>query len=123
MMQAAPAAPRAPAIVALIRPVVPKPDSSPCEPSTPTGSNTPIRKYATPTQSSAFRGLPNCVCPRYSNAPYAPQDNTAPATKITQPIRFFLTVAVVLTVAVMSVPNRVSVAAGSGACQLVHRGI
>src|SRR5262245_1168446 len=101
MMQAAPIAPSAPAIVALMRPVVPKPDNSPCEPSTPTGSNTPIRKYATPTQSSALRGFPSCVCPRYSSAPYAPQDNTAPATKITQPIRFFLTVAVVFRVPVM----------------------
>src|SRR5206468_8266383 len=58
MMHAAPAAPSAPAIVAVTRPVVSKCDSDPCDARAATGISTPIRKYATPTQSSAFSGLP-----------------------------------------------------------------
>src|SRR5688572_27426411 len=40
-----------------------------------------MRKYATPTHSSAFRGLPSITWPRWSSTPYAPHDSTAPSTK------------------------------------------
>src|SRR5207302_9750916 len=56
MMHAAPAAPSAPAMVALTTPPPSNPASAPCDDSAPTGMSTPIRKYATPTQSSALSG-------------------------------------------------------------------
>src|SRR5262245_29095925 len=90
MMQAAPMAPSAPAIVAVIRPVLLKFDKPPWAPRPITGTITPIRKYATPTQSSAFNGFPSWVCPRCSSAPYAPQDSTAPTTKINHTMLFGL---------------------------------
>src|SRR4029079_1428560 len=84
MMHAAPAAPRAPAIVAVTRPVLSKFDIWPCDPSAMTGMMTPIKKYAPPTQSTPFSGLPSGVCPKCRSAPEAPQDSTAPATKMIQ---------------------------------------
>src|SRR5437867_5741434 len=90
MMQAAPAAPSAPAMVAVMRPVVSNPDRLPCADRPATGMMTPIRKYATPTHRSALSGLPSCVCPMCRSAPYAPQDRTAPATKMTHPIDFLV---------------------------------
>ena len=63
MMHAAPAAPSAPAIVAVIRPPLLKFDRPPCAESAPTGTSTPIRKYATPTHSSALSGFPSCDLP------------------------------------------------------------
>src|SRR5256885_1518571 len=84
MMQAAPMAPSAPATVAVTSPVLLKFDRPPCADSAATGTRTPIRKYATPTQSSAFSGLPSSCPPRYNNTPYAPHDRTAPATNTIQ---------------------------------------
>src|SRR5688500_15964905 len=80
MMHAAPAAPSAPAMVAVINPVLLKLDRPPWADSVATGTSTPIRKYATPTHNSAFRGFPSSTCPLCSNTPYAPHDRTAPAT-------------------------------------------
>src|ERR1700704_6560499 len=113
MMHAAPAAPSAPAIVAVTRPVPSKFDSDPCDPSAATGMSTPIRKYATPTQSSAFNGLPSCVCPMWSSAPYAPHDKTAPATKTTHPIDFLVCCAVRTVVIDVSGSNAPIVAQAS----------
>src|SRR5436190_12107786 len=101
MMQTAPAAPSAPAIVAAMRPLPLKPESEPCDESATTGISTPIRKYATPTHSSAFNGLPSCIWPTYNSAPYAPHESTAPATKITHPIRFLADGPVVTAVAMV----------------------
>ena len=42
-------------------------------------------------QRVAKLGLPKC-----RSAPYAPQDNTAPATKMIQPIRLFLGVSAIV---------------------------
>src|ERR1700730_670816 len=103
MMHAAPAAPSAPAIVAVMSPVELNPDKPPCADRATTGIMTPIRKYATHTHSSDLSGFPSCVCPMYSSAPYAPQDKTAPATKMTQTIDFL--VCVVLCVVVIGMPS------------------
>src|SRR5437868_11191669 len=50
------------------------------------GTTTPTRKYAAPTQRSAFIGLPSCIWPRASIAPYTPHESTAPATNHAQVI-------------------------------------
>src|SRR5258708_22844529 len=83
MMHAAPIAPSAPAIVAVMSPVALKFDRPPCAESAATGTSTPIRKYATPTQSNAFSGFPSWTPPWCSNTPYTPHDRTAPATNNT----------------------------------------
>src|SRR5438093_6984916 len=104
MMHTAPAAPSAPPSVARISPPVLNPDSPPCADRPPIGISTAIRKYATPTHSSALSGLPSCTWPCCRNTPYAPHDRTAPATKITHPIDFLL--CVVLCVCVVVIGSR-----------------
>ena len=47
------------------------------------------RKYATPTQNSAFSGLPSCTCPLCSAGPYTPQHSAAPITNIIHIIERF----------------------------------
>src|SRR5688572_3053694 len=78
MMKTAPIAPSAPANVAVAVPIGLKLRISPCDVSTPAGTSTPIRKYATPTHNSARIGLPSATCPRCSDAPYMPQESAAP---------------------------------------------
>src|SRR5260221_12498490 len=84
MMHAAPTAPSAPAMVAVTSPLELKADRLFCALRLATGMITPIRKYATPTHNKAFSGLASCAVPRPNNAPYAPHDTTAPATKTNQ---------------------------------------
>src|SRR5262245_30766978 len=84
MMQTAPMAPSAPPMVAAMAPFVFQPDRPPWLDNPATGTSTPIRKYANPTHSSALSGLPSCIWPRASIAPYTPQEITAPATNHSQ---------------------------------------
>src|SRR5262247_4301690 len=86
MMHAAPTAPSAPAMVAVMSPFELNADRLRWALRPATGMMTPIRKYATPTQSNAFSGFCSCAVPRPRNAPYAPHDRTAPATKTTHAI-------------------------------------
>src|SRR5438132_13392904 len=69
MMQTAPTAPRMPPIVAAMAPPVLKLDRPPCADNAATGTMTPTRKYAAPTQRSAFSGLPSCIWPSASIDP------------------------------------------------------
>ena len=46
-----------------ITPLLLNPARLPCELRPTTGTITPIRKYATPTQSSALSGLASSICP------------------------------------------------------------
>src|SRR5437773_12095575 len=82
MMHTAPIAPSAPPIVAHMVPDMLKPPRPPCPDNATTGTSTAIRKYATPTQSNAFIGLPSVTCPLCSATPYTPHESTAPRTKI-----------------------------------------
>src|SRR6185436_11096823 len=86
MMQTAPTAPRAPPRVAAIEPFIVNPCNSPCAESQASGTNTPIKKYATPTQSNARIGLPSATWPRCNAGPYNPQARAAPRAKIIQSI-------------------------------------
>ena len=69
MMHTAPAAPSAPPRIDVIIPLLLNPPSCPCDWSVATGTRTAIRKYATPTPSSAFSGLPEATWPLCSAGP------------------------------------------------------
>src|SRR5262249_54056315 len=59
-------------------------------PSANSGTRIPIMKYAAPTHSKAFSGLPSPTCPFARIGPYRPQESAAPMAKITHTIDFFL---------------------------------
>src|SRR5215469_7344084 len=97
-MQIAPRAPSAPPSVAQVIPPLLKPLRPPCAPNAAIGTSTPIRKYATPTQSRARKGFPSSVCPLCKTGPYRPHESAAPTANITQTIDFLFSFLLVLIV-------------------------
>src|ERR1041385_4133929 len=82
MMHTAPIAPSAPPTLAQMVPDRLNPERPPCPDNAITGASTPIRKYAPPTQSRAFSGLPSATCPLCKATPYTPHESTAPRANI-----------------------------------------